>query len=127
MVSVSAYAADGYVKLVTIGQLQKEKPKMGDVYKVRQFNVAREYFTHPYLVRKDGTVREDFRGSVDIQSIAKDDTETVRIDVTRPQLATIEKTVADPKGTILLRKTANGWEFAGTEVYRDASGKVSYR
>lgn len=106
----SANGAEGYVKEVPIYNLPNEKPKNGEVWKIRQFSIASESAAPGEMV------------PVALYYLARHQLPEVNLKLTELQLRALK---VSP--TAFIRKSAEGWEYLGARVEKDKNGAIVYR
>lgn len=111
----ASIGADGYTKQVSFAQLQHEKTKTGEVYKVRQYKV-------------ELTTLEENRVQAELFSDVREAERTVKLTVTKQQSKFLELSAWNATaGSIFLRKTAAGWEYLGSKISRDPNGQTVFQ
>ena len=107
--SLSALAEDGYRKELPFLALMQEKPKEGDVYKVRQYAAQKESDNGPTV-------------EAVLFAYSRHTGPEVKLSLTAAQWPFVRLSQA-----IFLRKTATGWEYLGSRIERDQRGKIVFR
>ena len=108
LLSTAALGADGYQHQVNFDGLSDLKVKTGEIVKVRNFNKERVSLSGPTV-----EVVIYYRRHIDNE---------ITLKMTAQSWALLEHA-----NTMFLRRGGENWELLGTQIYRDANGKVAFR